>query len=854
MPARADVTAVPHGAGGSQVTIWRDAYGVPQVFAEGAGALYQGAYAMGYAQAEDRLFEMDILRRAATGRLAETLGAAYLTMDEVTRRDLYTRAELQQMFARLSARDQQASAAYRDGVNAYIAKVTGDPSLLPFEFGGVPPAPWDVTDSAAVAALQFVVFGANGGQEVLNADLLLDLMARFPDADAKGIFDDLYWIEDGAAPTTIAPEDGTASDLDASERFAPAQLALLRAHASSIHAAAERLRAEKGVMGGLGAHRHASNAIVIGPALSATGNPILLGGPQTGLDAPNLFWEGGLHGGGYEAEGVTGPAGPGVLIGRGASFAWTITSGILDNVDTYMETLDPADPGRYLYQGASLPFERRTETIAVAGGDPVTLEVLRTVHGPVFYVDPAGGVAFSRRASFRGQELASAAAIIALGYARTLDDFHRQADRVAVSLNLHYADAAGNIAYFHRGNRPLRPLHTDPRLPLDGSGTMEWRGVLAPSAMPYVVNPKRGFVTNWNNKPIAGWPAGEQREIWGVVDRVQVFLDALEAARAAGRKLGVADVEDLMRRAATTDIFAARIVPFLENAVHGLDPASPLASAVARVKSWVDAGAPLVATAGTGGVVPDPGAAIYTEFRTVAQEMTFADELGSAFRPMFYPDDNMGDDEDDHGSFGSPDALFLRALLYGSPAPGAPVPSGFLPASRNYFDDVAHGVAQSRDDVLRAALASALEHLAARFGSDDQSRWQLPALVDTYMDFGAIGAVFGPTVMPRENRGSFNLVVDLGRPVRGEIVVPPGQSGTFTADDVTQHREPPHLRDQLGLYVDFAYRRQPFALADAAPPLTAETLPLPPRRAQPLPHAGQGAAAATAPERAADTR
>ena len=107
--------------------------------------------------------------------------------------------------------------------------------------------------------------------------------------------------------------------------------------------------------GGLGARRHASNAILLGPALSASGHPLLLGGPQTGLNAPSFFWEIGLHGGGYDAEGVIAPAGPGVLIGRGRGFAMTITSGILDNIDTFVEFLDPARQDRYLFRGKSRP-------------------------------------------------------------------------------------------------------------------------------------------------------------------------------------------------------------------------------------------------------------------------------------------------------------------------------------------------------------------------------------------------------------------------------------------------------------------------------------------------------------------
>jgi hypothetical protein len=100
------------------------------------------------------------------------------------------------------------------------------------------------------------------------------------------------------------------------------------------------------------------------------------------------------------------------------------------------------------------------------------------------------------------------------------------------------------------------------------------------------------------------------------------------------------------------------------------------------------------------------------------------------------------------------------------------------------------------------------------------------ALLETYRDIGLIGSVFGPTVMERENRGSFNLAAELRQPVRSEIIVAPGASGTFTAADVGH--EPAHLRDQLPLYAAFAYRRQPFAEDELEGPVTSETVPLGP--------------------------
>src|SRR5262249_9198526 len=340
---------------------------------------------------------------------------------------------------------------------------------------------------------------------------------------------------------------------------------------------------------------------------------------------------------------------------------------------------------------------------------------------------------------------------------------------MSMSFNFHYADTAGNIAYFHRGRLPRRPPSTDPRLPLDGSGTMEWRGIDVPARLPAVVNPHRGFIANWNNKPVAGWSAGEQRKLWGVADRVQGLSDALDAAHAGGRTLAVDDVKAIMRHAAVSDVFAVRIVPFLEDAVASL-PAAPendaLREAVGRVRAWLDAGASLAAVPDGHGVVPLPGAAIYTAFRTAAQTAIFGDELGSAMHAMYFPDVLVGDQEDDHGSFGTPDALFLRVLLSGGPVAGGLRVDGVLPAPRDYFADVATGASHTRAGVLTGALRDALASLRSRFGTDDQSRWQLPALRETYRDLGAISVIFGPTEMERENRGSFKLVVGLRFPLR----------------------------------------------------------------------------------------
>jgi len=822
----AAATATPD-SGPLSVDVVRDAFGVPHLYvdADGLPARAALAYASGWAQAEDRLFEMDLFRRAATGRLAElpALGADFLAMDLDARRDGTPRERLARELAALSDADRRVLDAYVAGVNRFIAELSSDRSRLPFEYLGQLPAPWSAADTIAIGELQVGMFGVGGGQELENARLLSSLRQRFGESEARGIFDDLVWIDDPSAPVTISPDDQTfPPDADRVQRFAPAQMALLDRMAAPVAAAARAVASEKAAVAALSARTaipaatgHASNAIAVSGRLTASGQPILLGGPQTGLTIPSFFWEVGLHARDADLHGVAVPGAPGIAMGRTRHFAYTITSSADDDSDVYAEILDPADHGRYLHRGRSLPFERRFETFVVAGQPPVTQEFRRSVHGPVIFTDEQAGIAFTRRRALDGRLARAGNDLLKLAFASSLEAFLRVARRVEAGFNLHYADDGGNIAYLHAGRRPRRPPNTDPRLPLLGTGAQEWHGFF--DKRPTVVNPRSGWIANWNNKPARGWPSGDQREFWGPIDRVQGLADELAAIAAGGKRFTVGRVSSVMRHAATRDVFARRIAPFLSAAVSGLpdDVAdrARLAEASGLIDAWVAAGAPLVAR---DGALPYPGAALYRAFRTVAQRAVFADELGGDVHEMFYPLVNEGNQEDDHGSYGTPDALFYRALQGASAA---------VPLSRDYFRNVATGASPGRDEALVAALRDAIAELAARFGSDDMQTWHEPALVETYMNLGGIDVLFGATSMPRENRGSFNLLIELGPSFAGRIIVPPGESGALPAGGIAS--EPPHLRDQLPLYQSFAYRRIPASRAAIAAPSVTRTLVVP---------------------------
>lgn len=817
----------------SSITITRDKWGVPHIFVPRSlgGTVTQLkalAFAQGYAEAEDRMVQLEFFRRAAKGHLSDVLGPSFIPMDMEARRDGLTEAELLAAFQRLPGRQRTALRAFADGVNQFIADMTADPSKKPAELAllEISPAPWSVTDTAAIAVLEVRRFGQNGGAELENAVTLLDLMDHFPTAEAEAIFNDLFWLEDPTAPTTISPAEQTVAPLPLT-RFAAPQMQLITQYATDIRGAAMALGEERTMLASLAPRvgipyefpQAASNAMVISGALTASGHPILLGGPQVGLDLPSFFYEIGLHGGGYDAEGVTVPGGTGIVIGRTATMAWTITSGITDNTDVYVEQLNPADPQQYLFNGHYLPMSCRSETFTPKGAPPQTVQFCRTIHGPVFASYPADHVAFSRKLYFFGDETKAGAVLLSLGTTRTLKRFAHTIDRLTASLNCMFADTAGDIAYFHRGLRIERPPTMDPRLPLPGTGEGEPVRVQSGRRLPTAIDPAQGFIAQWNNKPIRGWSADEQRELWGGVDRVQVLIDQIAAAKAASHPITASDVAGYMRVAATVDQFAPRVTPYLDAAIAGLPASVPdraaLSTAGAFIDAWVAAGAPLVAD--SSGKIPYPGATIYRAWRQQVQSDTFGDELGSHLRAMHYFQTSVGDNEDDSGSLFSPDALFLRALAGAAAA---------FPLSRDYFANVVTATNPGRDATLVGALRTAVATLATQFGTTDQSQWLTPKITVTFDASASAAAIFyGATTIEREDRGSFNEVLEMAPAPIGQIIVPPGESGFLPLP--LPASPPPHLRDQVADYEAFVYRPMPFALADLEGPTTTEVLTLP---------------------------
>ncbi len=750
LPADAATT----GNGPPRAFIYRDEYGVPHIYADN---LYDLNYAFGYVTAQDRLFQLETYRRASRGELAEVLGPDYLDDDMLIRQEFYTDDERMAHFQALPADIREALEAYRDGINAWIAEVRANPALLPFEYValGFQPRDWTITDSMAIIDLmvrRFGEAGGAGGNELDNYALWLYLTEAYGLEEGYAIFNDVVWNNDPAAPVTIPPP--TAARAQATYALPE----LPRTDPALVLAARDRFQrvkdhlTELGVPSGLGSY-----AWAVTPSRTANGYALLLGGPQMGFPTPHIAFEVGLHAPGIDVVGMAFAGAPAVLIGTNEEVAWTSTSGIADQVDVYIETLNPENPRQYWYDGAWRDMESRVEVINVRGADPVEVTVYRTVHGPVFFFDENNGIAMSQRRSHWDREVQTATAFFDFDRASTVEEFGAGVDKIVTSHNFIYADKAGNIAYWQGGLQPIRPAGFDPRLPLPGDGSAEWVGIVPQEEMPFVVNPDQGWLANWNNKPRADWPNGDDAD-WGAVNRNW----SIERLLMEDESMTFDDMNAIAIDIGRHDYRADFLKPFLLAAGEAISPLPEgVPEALETLRTWpnrVDEG--------------EVGATIFERWRTMVRRRVFGDELGPFVDQGFIRDDTA-------------DNMLLHALL------GA---DASLPPSRDYFNG------EDPNQVLIDALADAVASLTAELGPD-MSQWGYdPGTIEFRWQGQLIGSI------PWYSRGSYIQIVEMTDPVRGVNILPPGQSGFVGVGPGGVPVFDPHFADQLALAAAWQYK------------------------------------------------
>ena len=528
------------------VTIARDADGVPLITASGDA---DAAFGLGYAHAQDRLFQMETMRRAGAGRLAEIFGEPVLGIDRQMRvLGLYRAAEAD--CAQLSAAPRRALEAYAAGVNAFLATRPGalPPEFLLLRFS---PEPWRPTDSLVWSKLMDLELAGNYRGELVRAKL-----ARTLSAEQLAF---LYPEYPKAAPTTLAA---------LAEIYR--QLPL-----DPLHAALPLIS----VIGPV----HASNNWVVDGGHSASGKPLLANDPHLGFAAPGTWYLARVKTLEREIAGATAPGVPSVVIGHNDRIAWGFTTTGGDVEDLFVERIDPADPGRYLTPDGSAAFDTRQETIAVRGADPVTLTVRRTRHGPVVSdalpvgsVEP--GYVLALQTTFLAGDDRTAEALWDINRATDWNSFHQAVEKfVAPQQNMVFADAAGTIGFIAPARIPIRKSGNG-WVPVPGwTGEHDWTGFVPFTELPQGSSPSSGHLVSANNKIVPDSYRHFLTRDWDIPNRAERIEELLAASPRQSPAASIAMQADTMSLA------ARRLVPLMTRTVPDDDASR---EAIERLQAW----------------------------------------------------------------------------------------------------------------------------------------------------------------------------------------------------------------------------------------------------------------------------
>ena len=458
------------------VTVRYDERGVPHIRAENEPDLYR---ALGYVHAQDRLFQMEMVRRLAQGELAEVLGPKLIEVDRLFR-TLGIRSRARVMAAALDLQSPSAKAltAYLDGVNQFQAR---HPAPIEFDLLGIPKRPFTAQDTIAVTGYLAYTFAA-----ALRTEPVLTYVRDKLGADYLKVFD----LEAHAKGVLGNPSGSAMSE-------APWQ------HLTRVAA----LGARALELAGLPAFE-GSNAWAIAGSRTASGKPMLAGDPHIGFSAPAVWYEAHLSAPGFELYGHYQALNANALLGHNNQFGWSLTMFQNDDMDLIAEKVNPANANQVWYHGQWVDLQTREETIAVKGGASIKLTLRRSPHGPVITDAIKGGPQASPVAmwwAFLETENPFLEASYDFNRADTLTKMRSAASKLhAPGLNIVWANASGDIGWWAAAKLPIRPAGVNPSFLLDGStAEADKTGFYAFADNPQEENPQRGYLVSANHEPVA---------------------------------------------------------------------------------------------------------------------------------------------------------------------------------------------------------------------------------------------------------------------------------------------------------------------------------------------------------------
>ena len=520
---------------GDAVVISFDETSIPHIK---ANSQTDALFALGYLHATERSWQLEMNRRIASGRLSEILGADTVNIDRFIR-TLGVKRAAEKQFDKYPVAAKRLLQAYADGVNAGNANLGW---ALPVEYflTGSKPGHWSPTDSVAWMLMMAYDLGGNWQKELLRLELSQYLTTK------------QIWV----VMPSFQPNGEPLTTMDFAKLYQ--DLGVFNANSGPANSKSKNLPATElshidlpGGKDGIG-----SNNWVLGGKLTNTGKPLLANDPHLGLSVPAIWYFAHLDAPGMNVIGGTLPGIPAVVLGRTDKYAWSFTNTNPDVQDTYIEQLDPNNPGMYRGPNGMLPFTVRQEIIDIKGSSPLTFLVKETRHGPVIsdayarakrLVD-TDRYALALRWTALDHENQSVVGLLEMNRAKDLESFKAALHKnYAPMQNVVMADAEGNISYQAAGVAPKRVIHQGLYGVAPAIGwekQYDWNGYIPFDHLPANNNPEQGWIATANQRIIAANDPNPLTGDWDLsarYDRIVELIKSKDTHSFADMKIMQAD-------------------------------------------------------------------------------------------------------------------------------------------------------------------------------------------------------------------------------------------------------------------------------------------------------------------------
>lgn len=660
----------------SEVKIFRDEFGIPYIEAKNENDLF---FALGFVHAQDRLFQMDITRRAGMGRLSEILGSQALEFDLMFRTTGFNELA-KKLYENASEESKNICKSYTNGINAYLVKNSGNFSIE-FDLLNYQPEKWEPYQVYLIARL--VAWELNIGwwvdvvyaqlQNKLSSEKLIQLFPDYP-IHAPTI------IKQSSVKNFANKFSNIGFTLPSEKNFyAENTLNQLKVFFET------NLRLRKFL--GFNETYSGSNSWAVGPKLSISGKPILANDPHLMYSLPSKWYIVSLNSPTLKVSGVTIPGSPSIVIGKNENIAWGLTNLMLDDCDLFIEQLDGTN-SKYFVDGNWKNLIIKTDTIKVKDSSDVIIQIKSTHRGPVINLANKflSQSKFQKVISMKWTGFDLSDELLTFYKINKAKDYKEFKEALRYfncpAQNFLCADSKGNIFYKAAGKIPIRN-YSNFLLPLDGTtSSNDWQSYISFENLPEVLNPEQGFIATNNNPPT--------QEFINIIGNIWEPSSRAERINELLRSKNQFSIDDFKRfQNDLVSPYAKNISSHIVKSFENTELLNRnLKKVVTSFKEW------------NGELKKyDPLAAVYNLFLIKLLKNTFADELGEDLYNQFL-------------LVGNVPLRVIQKLLNEAP-----------PDSIALFDNITTEKIETKNEIIRNSLAETIKELENKFG-DNFLKWQ----------------------------------------------------------------------------------------------------------------------------------